>query len=266
MNQKEKTIIVLGPARSGTSVTTGILNILGVYIGEKIVGGNPDNPKGSFEDVDFFKLDKSIFYSAAKTKDWANPPTKKQVLEQKEIFKNEIKNLILKKNNKNKIWGWKVPTTCLTIDLYLPYLNNPYFIIVRRDLKDIAKSAVSHRSELNYEEMIKNAEFYYKNINDFLNKNPKLPRISVFFKNIIKNPILESKKIADFIGLDFSETKKEKIQEFIIPRKKIKQAKLISKTRFKIKKYSGVLKEKGLFALIKKLSSSILRRINSIFK
>jgi hypothetical protein len=148
----------------------------------------------------------------------------------------------------------------------LPYLVNPYFIIVRRKLEDIAKSAVSHRPELNYQEMIKNANFYYTNIDSFFRKNSNLSSKSVFFNNIINNPILESKKIADFIGLSFSEKKEEKIKKFIIPREKIKQKKLKSKIKFKIKKNINFLRKKGLIALIKKLSFSILRRVNSIFK
>ena len=49
-----KIILVMGPPRSGTSVTARILHEkLGVCMGHNLVQGNPGNPKGFYEDSDY---------------------------------------------------------------------------------------------------------------------------------------------------------------------------------------------------------------------
>jgi hypothetical protein len=56
----QKTVVVLGEARSGTSVTAGILAILGVDMGS-VYFSTKSNPKGSFEDRDVQKLNREFF-------------------------------------------------------------------------------------------------------------------------------------------------------------------------------------------------------------
>ena len=49
-----KIVLVMGPPRSGTSVTARILHEkLGVCMGHNLVQGNPGNPKGFYEDFKY---------------------------------------------------------------------------------------------------------------------------------------------------------------------------------------------------------------------
>lgn len=50
-----KTVIVLGVARSGTSMVSGLLHFMGVNMNPANNPG-PQNPKGSFEDIKFITL------------------------------------------------------------------------------------------------------------------------------------------------------------------------------------------------------------------
>src|SRR5580698_6176593 len=43
-------VCVLGMHRSGTSALTRLINLLGVYVGEDLIPGSIDNPKGFWED------------------------------------------------------------------------------------------------------------------------------------------------------------------------------------------------------------------------
>ena len=52
---KEKTVIVLGNARSGTSMASGLLSAIGVNMHHQH-NPNPGNPKGAYEDVNFITL------------------------------------------------------------------------------------------------------------------------------------------------------------------------------------------------------------------
>lgn len=61
-----KTIILLNPPRSGSSMVSGILTRLGVYIGSKkdMLKGKHVNKYGCYEDNDFKKLDEKILIKA----------------------------------------------------------------------------------------------------------------------------------------------------------------------------------------------------------
>jgi len=211
-----KTIIVLGMGRSGTSMVAGILNKLGVNMGEKMLGKAPSNPLGHFEDEDFYNLNKKILKSAEGS--WRNPPTEKSILIKKDKFKKDIIALINKKGR--KIWGWKDPRTSLTIQLYLPYLHNPYFIVCHRHAKAVAESLLK-RDGMEIQEGIKLWEIYEKRIYIFFKKFSKLKRLELYYENIIVEPQEAVKKISDFIDLKTSKEKYKKAIDFILPKEKI---------------------------------------------
>jgi len=71
-----KTVIVLGMHRSGTSMVSGVLNILGVDIGKDLLGNHWSNPLGHFENNDFRNLNTQILKEAGG--DWLNPPSREK--------------------------------------------------------------------------------------------------------------------------------------------------------------------------------------------
>lgn len=129
-------VVVLGMHRSGSSLTTSIIQKLGVNIGETLLGPHPSQPRGHFEDVDFYRLNMDILRAAGG--DWANPPTETRILESGKQFSKRIQNLVSSKDK--ELWGWKDPRTCLTLPLYLPYLKQPKFILVYRNTSNIVNS------------------------------------------------------------------------------------------------------------------------------
>lgn len=53
-------IVVLGMHRSGTSVLTGLVSILGGYVGTDLMPSTKDNPKGYFENNKIYRLNEKI--------------------------------------------------------------------------------------------------------------------------------------------------------------------------------------------------------------
>lgn len=210
--RKTKTIIVLGMHRSGTSMIAGILKILGINMGEKLLGADWSNPLGHFEDIEFISLNDEILKKAEGS--WDNPPFGEKILAQKEKFSDRIKALIEKKK-KSEIWGWKDPRTALTIELYLPYLENFYFIVCYRDWKSIAYS-LQRRNKMEIEKGIKLSKIYYQRIDRFFHTHPNLKKLQLNYEEVIKKPKDALKNIIDFLNLTPNEIQYQKALNFIL--------------------------------------------------
>ena len=183
-NSKQKTVVVLGMHRSGTSMTAGILTILGINMGDKLIGPSWSNPLGHFEDKEFVELNDKILDEAGGS--WYDPPPRKEILKLKSEFSQRIKSLLLQREL--MLWGWKDPRTSLTIELYLPYLKNPYFVVCYREPKEIAQS-LWRRDKTKIKDNLELIKIYYQRVNQFLKKYSNLPRIIVSFNEIMQRPV-----------------------------------------------------------------------------
>lgn len=103
---KQKTFVVLGAFRGGTSVVAGLLRIFGIFMGERIAP-----LLGNNEDLD---------------------------LQTNDIEK--VKRIIRDRNEKYDVWGWKYPDSKEYIEKIIGEIRNPKLIIVFRDVYAIALS------------------------------------------------------------------------------------------------------------------------------
>ena len=225
MNQKS--VVVLGLARSGTSVVTGILRTLGVNMGSSV----PDkaNPYGSFEDRDFAELHKKIFDLAGKKTYW-NPPSPETLLALQEQCDSLIREVIAKKNLAGPLWGWKHPRTILTLDLFLPYLENPHLIAIFRNPLGIAKSSVEHTKnyvsdKVDFFQALRLVNFYSVELCKVLERHRELPTITVAFEDVVSHPMAEAARLANFLQLELTEEKKKELESLVIPRERIAREK-----------------------------------------
>lgn len=197
-------IIVLGMHRSGTSLVSGILHNMGVNMGDKLLKGNVNNPKGFFEDVDFYRLNMKLLSESGG--DWRNPP-KIRILN--DVFiknKKEIKRLLDSKN-KNKLWGWKDPRTVLTIGAYMPFLNqqNTKFVVVYRNVISIARSLDKKKKKrVKFIDSIELSSIYERRLAEFIKKNKRYDMLFLSYENILNNKEGNLQKISSFINLPFT--------------------------------------------------------------
>ena len=235
----KKTVVVLGNAKSGTSIVAGILYLLGIDIGKKFVEADAYNPKGYFEDYDFVNQTDSIF-SAAQSNYWDFPSREKLLLQGRE-FDKQIQELIKKKSRGKRIWGWKDPWTNILVELFLPYLLSPHFIVTFRNPIDVAKSSFQFTKDKRHEPWVKHpvsffhglklANFYDRIILDFFEKHPRLPRLFISFEDILADTTKEAKRIANFLDVEPTRKQLGEINSFVIPRNKLAQ----ERKRFKLK-------------------------------
>jgi len=194
MEEDSKTIIILGFARTGTSLTANICKELGVDLGNNLRPADEFNSRGYFESNDFVNLDGEILDGKYNWPNLISHPNSiyEKVMSKKEHYKERIKKLI--KQYKNTIWGWKCTLTLFTIDLYLPYLKNPHFIICNRNPESAVKSARGLSSD--------HYNFYNKELENFIHKKSKYPILLIFFEDYFIKPEEQVEKIRKFLGVE----------------------------------------------------------------
>ena len=111
----EKTFVVLGCPRGGTSLIAGALSLSGVHM------CSHRNLTGQFEDPEF-KI---------------SPRESRQA-------RRLLKRVIASRNASYKYWGWKLPNNIYYIREVVDLLVNPVYVFVYRDIDDIARSSAKH--------------------------------------------------------------------------------------------------------------------------
>ena len=179
-----RSIIVIGYARSGTSLTAGVLHELGVDMGDKRVWRKTDeaNEKGYFENSQFVRANQAILETG-------KVPDLQKVVDK----------------NKGEIWGAKDPRFLQTWEHWEPYIENPHFIFCMRRIGSIAESVCSrdngkYSPEKVYNDVIADVYNYYH----LIAKIKGFPFLSVQYEDYFDND-KQIKKIAKFIGLPYKD-------------------------------------------------------------
>lgn len=170
-------IVILGAHRSGTSLTTSILQSLGVHIGDNLLAPSSSNKKGHFENVNFYRLNMDILRSAGGN--WANPPSYGRIMATKQQFAGRIVRTI--SQARKPLWGWKCPRSCLTIPLYLPHLRDVKFVLVYRETKDVVRSLL-HRSGGTKEKWERLTKIYQESMEKY---SENYPVLRVQFEDVV---------------------------------------------------------------------------------
>ncbi len=242
-----KIIIILGMHRSGTSMTAGVLNLLGVNMGNIIRRKSIHNPLGYFEDIDFVNLNRLILNEAGGS--WINPPSEDSIRDQKTKFNEKISDLI---KTKPKLWGWKDPRTCLTIELFLSHISNAYFIVCNREHKAIALSLFK-RYKMKYEKSLEIIRIYEERLSNFFNRFPSLKKLNVYYEKTVSNPQKWVKEIIKFIEIKVNNQISRKAIKFIQDPDKLKNLSKIIVIRSKLKSF--IRKHlKFLYFILKKIN------------
>ncbi len=218
MDTNTKTVVVIGHGRSGTSMVSGILNILGVKM-DYVENPNKGNPKGDFESQKIVSINDSILREASGGKDYfLEVPEAEDIIETGEKYGKDILEYI---KDKSGLWGFKDPRTSLTLSLYLPYLENLHIVHVSRDEDSVVASQfASSGDKYSKEDISRNHKEYENRIQEFKSVS-SIPWIDVSFGEVVSSPTNQASRLADFLNIEMTEEKQEKIIEFVIPRDKI---------------------------------------------
>lgn len=198
----------------------GILEALGVNMGERFKEGARANPVGFFEDTDFLKLNRAILQSAGG--DLYNPPPLDAILAQRESFQIRIRSLVDEKQR--GCWGWKAPRTSITIDLYLEYLKDLHVIDCKRDSAAIARSLAT-RGDMKFEKGVQLTSVYRDRIDGFLSRHHDLPRLEVHYERVMQDPELWIRRMIKFLDLKPTKEQRARALSLVLPQKTLRMLK-----------------------------------------
>ncbi|WP_158989848.1 sulfotransferase [Mucilaginibacter sp. L196] len=134
---QNKTLIIAGMHRSGTSLITHWLSECGLQLGENFLPAGVGNVDGHYEDIEFLKLHEEIL------NDNHLPPTgltDEHNIDVSLYHREKLKSVIRVKNALYPQWGWKDPRTCLFLDTYKELLPDARYLIVVRDYQSVVSS------------------------------------------------------------------------------------------------------------------------------
>jgi len=190
----DKTIVVMGVARGGTSMVAGTVRELGIFLGDRL-GENHEDPQFLPFDVD------------------------------------KIREVISRRNDEHKTWGWKMPHSLQYIEQVQTELRNPHFILVWRNTLATAISQVN-RSDSD----IGNALEYSSNrLQEMIEKTKLLngPVLLVNYEQAINQKDDFVDTLADFVGVDVDDETRANCIRFIDPKTGYQQ---VSKTYYRVEK------------------------------
>ncbi len=150
MSPDSTAVCILGMHRSGTSVITRAINLLGVYLGtdDKVSGCGVDNPEGFWEHTDICAFHERVL--AAFHRRWNTASPMPEDWQQSEIirpFRKELRQLITANFAGHALWGWKDPRTCLLLPLWREALEELgtklSCVFVVRNPRSVANSLIA---------------------------------------------------------------------------------------------------------------------------
>ncbi len=169
-----KVVVILGQPRGGTSLISGILHHLGVYIGENL-------NRGTFEDS-------KIKHAISKFK--SNP----------EIFLS-LRDLL---DSKYENWAFKITAAFRdnNSDAIIQTLKDPIFIIIIKDIASIAirRQSMSKRHERGILHLLTNAHNTYGSILGLIEQHSG-KKLLMSYEKILDSPDEAVNAIAEFVGV-----------------------------------------------------------------
>jgi hypothetical protein len=191
MRQQGKIIIITGMHRSGTSLTTSLLESSGLNIGKKLMSASPSNIKGHFENLDFVDFHQKVLSSQGISQDGWSLENNIQV---QEHYVTRAK-LLVKENAVLGNWGWKDPRTTLFLNFWADLLPQANFLFVYRSPWEVVDSLYRRGDQIFYSNpklAVKIWITYNKSILDFYNQfSDRCVLIGI--ENIVKDPMVLSK-------------------------------------------------------------------------
>ena len=189
--------VILGMHRSGTSLITKSLELVGYSLGDNLMPEREDNPKGFFEDVDVVALNDELLRASSSSWDTLQLSPDVRIITDKKLIK-KANGLLKRKLNKTNKLAIKDPRMCLL----LPFWRDRFealdirvsYIVVHRNPIDVAAS-LSKRNGFTIRHGLLLDYFYSREIMHFLENDG----LVINYAEFMEDPARQVGRIAEHL-------------------------------------------------------------------
>ena len=221
MNYLESPILITGCARSGTSLTAGIINLCGAF-GGRMRPPNVNNKKGMFENVQITQgIVKPFLKSIGADTMGQNPLPDPIKVRRKMFFDGDawtprVLEVLKKEGYKgNKQWFYKGAKMCLIWEIWNAAFPDARWIIVRRNKEDIIDSCLRTsfmRAYKDKEGWSGWVDWHEKRFKEMIEN--KLNVREIYPEKIVLGNFDEIKSIVTDLGLNYNDIQ---VRDFVSP-------------------------------------------------
>lgn len=129
-------LVVAGFHRSGTSMATELLMRAGLHVGQDLIGANPSNPYGHFEDREVVRLHDRLLADAGRTWHVDEPFTPVVTVDRWRT----MARMVDRRQARHRTWGFKDPRVCFYLSAWKYLVPEMRTLVVYRDPRECAWS------------------------------------------------------------------------------------------------------------------------------
>lgn len=203
-NSGREPVCVLGFSRSGTSLTTRVLSLLGLYLGpeeDMLPSSETDNREGYWEPRWINELNDEILGVLGQP--WWQPlVAEPEWPERPEMapLRERARMLVAEKFAGERRWGFKDPRTPLTLPFWRQVVPDMSYVICLRNPVD-AVASLQRRPEPTLSVRTW-GELWLEYTARALKETTGQRRMLVFYEDFFRDPRTEIERLAGFLGLD----------------------------------------------------------------
>lgn len=138
-------LIIAGFHRSGTSAVARSFHLGGMYLGDELLGSEPSNPYGHFEDKDVIDIHQELL--EVNRTDWKSHRAFDPIVP--DGVWERMRTLVDARNALGQPWGFKDPRVCLFLPLWLHLVPDArIFLVFRTPAETIRSLHMRHSRQL----------------------------------------------------------------------------------------------------------------------
>ncbi len=196
-------LVIGGMHRSGTSLTASIMAAAGVHLGDELMAPAASNPKGHFEDLEFYELHQRILAAAGLSMEGF---TCQAAIDVPATARAEAADLVRRRRSANRTWGWKDPRTVLFLDFWAEMVPEARWLFVVRPPEEVIDSLFRRGDTafvVNPRHAVDVWVAYSRRILDFVRRNPERATV-VDVARVVADPAGLVRRASDLLGTELT--------------------------------------------------------------
>lgn len=139
-------LVVAGMHRSGTSCVAGLLHSAGLFLGDHLLGADPTNQSGHFEDLEFLDFHRDVLRAHGLADDGFVAHVHLESIAER--YRRRAAALVEARRALLRPWGWKDPRTVLFLPLWRDLVPDARYLFVFRPPWDVVDSLFRRGDDL----------------------------------------------------------------------------------------------------------------------